>query len=140
MLRVRVFAFLLAALAATSARATHLSDVQGTVLVNNQAVGWNNEVVPGDRVKVVSGSAKIVYDNGASVTVAPGQTVLVLASPPAGPVEGSGSFGDQGPGLFAAGGTAAAVGYIAGGAAIAGGAGLAVALSSNSSAPKQLSP
>jgi hypothetical protein len=81
-----ILAFLTAAVSAAamplSANATHLSDVKGAVLVNNQPISASVEVVQGDRVKVVKGSATLVYSNGAAVPISSGQTLVVLASPP----------------------------------------------------------
>lgn len=65
-----------------SASAAHLSDVQGAVFVNNQPVSASVEVVQGDRIKAVKGSATLVYSNGTAVPVTPGETVVVLASAP----------------------------------------------------------
>jgi len=127
-------------IAATDASAIRLSGVQGSVFVNDQAVQLDVEVVPGDRVKVVSGAANIVYGDNNVVHVAPGQTVVALSSPPADPAQDAGAIGSMGASIFAAGGTAAAVGYIAGGAAIAGGAGLAVALANGASSAQPVSP
>ncbi len=74
---------------ATGAQAVHLSDVEGSVLVNNKKVAASKDVVAGDRVKVVSGAVKIVYDNGAVVNVTAGQTMVVLQTPPDLPVQAS---------------------------------------------------
>ena len=119
---------------AANAQAAYLSDVQGLVLVNNQPVAANTniEVVPGDRVKAVSGSVKVVYSNGAIVPVAAGDTLVVLANgpaptaspiPTASPSQVSGATGgykdDSGYSDYL---------YIGGGLAVAGGAGLGVAL------------
>ena len=77
-MRKSVFAGAVAAIVTTGASAAYLSDVHGTVLVNGLAVPPNAEVMPGDRVKAVSGPASIVYRSGKVVTVRPGQTVVVL--------------------------------------------------------------
>jgi len=127
-------------IAATDASAIRLSGVQGSVFVNNQAVQLDVEVVPGDRIKVVSGAANIVYGDNNVVHVAPGQTVVVLSSPPVDPAQDAVTAGGVGASLFAAGGTAVTVSYIAGGAAIAGGAGLAVALANGASSSQPVSP
>ena len=142
MLRRLTFIFALMGLAATSASATHLSDLQGSVLVNNRAVAANIELAPGDRVRVVSGSVRIVYNNGVIINVAPGQTIVVLKKPPEDHVEGAIlPPASAETGVFALGGTAASIGMVAGGAAVAGGAGLAVALSQKGTTPpKPLSP
>jgi hypothetical protein len=66
---------------ATSASAAYLSDIEGAVLVNNQPVSASLELAQGDRVKVVKGSANLVYSNGATVRIAAGQTLVVLANP-----------------------------------------------------------
>jgi hypothetical protein len=120
MLRTSIAGLAIAAIAVTSAFATHLSEVQGTALVNKKAAGANTELHPGDRVKAVSGSAKIIYDNGAVVKVASGRTVVVLSNPPEIPHVGTEAGALDSPDF----------GYIAAGAAVAGGAGLAILLSS----------
>ena len=89
MLRTAISGTVLLAFIATSASATHLSDVQGSVLVNNRTVASNIELAPGDRVRVVSGSARIIYNNDASINVAPGQTIVVLQKGPEDHVEGA---------------------------------------------------
>jgi hypothetical protein len=73
-------------------------------------------VDPGDRIRVVEGSADIVYENGALVTVQPGQTAVVLANAPA----ATGMTFDISDTAF-----------VAGGLLIGAGAGLAIALSKN---------
>jgi hypothetical protein len=73
----------------TGAQAVHLSDMDGPVLINGKKVAVSSNVVAGDRVKAVSGSVKIVYDNGAVVSVPKGQTVVVLQTPPDPPVQSS---------------------------------------------------
>lgn len=83
MFAIAAAAFAAAApLAATGAMAAFLMDIQGAVLVNDQPVSVGLEVAQGDRVKVVEGSAKLVYANGASVRIPPGQTMVVLSTPP----------------------------------------------------------
>jgi hypothetical protein len=68
---------------ALGAQAAHLDNVQGTVLVNRgsgfRAAGQDVELNPGDRVKVVSGTADIVYDHCRTVTVSRGQIILVVS-------------------------------------------------------------
>lgn len=119
-----IFSVIIAMMTA-NAQAAYLSDVQGAVLVNNQAVTTSVEVAPGDRVKVVSGSVNIVYSNGAIVPVAPGQTLVVLANPPGAPAPAtaadSGESNVWQPAL-----------YVGGGLAVAAGVGLALELSQNS--------
>ena len=66
---------------ATSARAAHLSDIQGGVLVNNLPVSQSIEVFQGDRIKALDGSATLVYCNGSAIAITPGQTIAVLACP-----------------------------------------------------------
>jgi hypothetical protein len=101
---------------ATSANAAHLSDIQGAVLVNNQPVSASAEVAQGDRIKVVNGSAVLVYSSGAAISITSGQTIVVLANPPE---QVSMKDGGNLPSP-----------YIYGGAlVVAGGAGLAIALS-----------
>ncbi len=80
MTRKLVSAAIIIAMAATNAHAAYLSDIQGAVLVNNQPVTSNVEVAPGDRVKAITGSVKVVYNNGTAVPVTAGETVVVLAS------------------------------------------------------------
>ena len=68
---------------------------------------------PGDRVHAGEGSADIVYENGSTVNVGAGQTVIVLSTAPANTV------GSQTPdagtyaagGMLAAGGVAAAIAF-----------------------------
>jgi hypothetical protein len=77
--RIPLLVAALTVVMAASALAADLSDVQGSVLVNNSAVSENTKLNSGDRVKAVSGSAKIVYSNGNVVEVSPGQTVAVTS-------------------------------------------------------------
>ena len=139
-MRLSIPVAVITVMAATNACAAHLSDMQGAVFVNNRAVSANIEVSPGDRVKAVSGSAKIVYDNGTVVQVRTGQLVLVLAPPEkAAPEPVSGSLERLEPGFLGIGGsTLGAAGLVAAGAV--GGASLAIAQSGNSGKPKPLSP
>ena len=128
MIRHTICVIALACLTATGAQAVHLSDVEGSVLVNNKKIAASKDVVAGDRVKVVSGAVKIVYDNGAVVNVAAGQTMVVLQTPPDLPVQASSSKdADVGIG-FGLGDT----GLLLGGALIAGGGAAAAAVTSNS--------
>jgi hypothetical protein len=114
---------------AATAQAADLTDVKGSVLVNNQAVSADVTVAPGDRIKAISGSAKIVYSNGMAVKVAPGQMAVVLRTPPEASLAGASLSGNSEDGFAAA-----------GGAAIAGAAGLTAAFSNTSGSPKPLSP
>lgn len=82
MFRKLIIPVLVAAAMATSARAAFLTDIKGAVLVNGQRVATSFQVAQGDRIKVVNGSASLVYGNGATVPVASGQTLAVLATPP----------------------------------------------------------
>ncbi len=129
MLRKVIFIFALASLTATGVSAAQLRDLEGKVLVNNQSVGAEIELAPGDRVRVVSGAAKIVYNECAVVNVAPGQTVVVLKHAPENREQCPDAAAGTEAGIMAAGGSGVGLGYIAGGAAVAGGAGLAIALS-----------
>ena len=135
MFRVSILAAAVLAITAASASAAYLTDIQGAVLVNNHEQA-GKEVQPGDRVKAVTGTVKIVYNNGAIVNVSPGQTAVVLANapertcPPDGSPRDSKGYCPEG-GSYSL-GTSATAG-LAIGAAVAGGVGLAVALSNNSS-------
>jgi hypothetical protein len=89
MIRTTMLAAIISAIAPESAVAADLgtcsadlSAVQGAVFVNNAAVTEPQPLAAGDRVRVASGFAKIVYCNGAIVELAEGQAVAVLASPP----------------------------------------------------------
>lgn len=89
MIRTSIFAAVLTAVTTASVSAADLgasmadlTDVQGSVFVNNSAVTGNTKLSAGDRVRSVTGSARIIYGNGAAVEVAAGQTVAVLAHPP----------------------------------------------------------
>lgn len=116
MSRNRIILAVIAAAMATSANAAHLSDIQGGVFVNNQPVSASAEVAQGDQIKVVKGSAVLVYSNGAAISITSGQTIVVLANPPEQVSMWDGG-GLPGP-------------YVYGGAlVVAGGAGLAIALS-----------
>jgi hypothetical protein len=67
---------------ASGANAAHLSDVEGAVFVNNQPVKASIEVVQGDRIKTLKGSATLVYADGAAVQIKPGHTLVVLDREP----------------------------------------------------------
>ncbi len=115
MSRNQIIIAVIAAAMATNANAAHLSDIQGAVLVNNQPVSASAEVAQGDRIKVVNGSAVLVYSNGAAISITSGQTIVVLANPPEQVSMKDGDLPSP---------------YIYGGAlVVAGGAGLAIALS-----------
>jgi hypothetical protein len=85
MLRKLIFSLVLAG-SLTSAQAAQLN-VEGTVLLNRgdgfQPVPSNIEVKPGDRIRVVQGSARIVYPNCYAVNLNTDQMAVVLANPPA---------------------------------------------------------
>ncbi|MBJ7532749.1 hypothetical protein JDN40_01250 [Rhodomicrobium vannielii ATCC 17100] len=72
-----------AALMATAAHATVLTNIQGSVMVDRgngfQPVSVTSPVVAGDRVRAVGGSADIVYDDGLVQKVVQSQTVAVLS-------------------------------------------------------------
>jgi len=120
MARKLVSAAVIMAMMATNAHAAYLSDIQGAVLVNNQPVTSNIEVTPGDRVKAVTGSVKVVYNNGTTVPVTVGETVVVLANN----VSPSGTYRDVSEPDYS-------TYYIVGGLVVAGGVGLGIALSQN---------
>jgi hypothetical protein len=67
---------------ATGANAAHLSDVEGAVFVNNKPIDASIEVIQGDRIKTLKGTATLVYANGAAVRIKPGHTLVVLENPP----------------------------------------------------------
>jgi len=71
------------ALMATDAQATVLTNIQGTVAVDRgngfQPVSVTSTVAVGDRVRCLSGSADIIYDNGMVQKVMQSQTVAVLS-------------------------------------------------------------
>ena len=126
-------AAVIAALFATNAAAVTLSNVEGTVSVNQgsgfQPASIGTTLSSGDRVRAsASGSANIVYDNGCSTRVAPSQVAVVLATPPA--CQG-GSLKDGGAAFAPAGiGTDT---LLVGGLVVGAGVGIAVALSNNNS-------
>jgi hypothetical protein len=129
MLRHAIYVFALTCLSATGALAVHLSDVEGSVLVNEKNVEASLDVAPGDRVKAVSGAAKIVYDNGTVVSVPAGQTVVVLQNPPDLPVLGLSSKDPEGDYMVAGFGE---TGYLLGGALVVGAGVGTAALTGNS--------
>jgi hypothetical protein len=102
-----------AALMMASAQAAVLTNVQGIVSVNH-GNGYIPAVTgagisPGDRIRAGEGSAEIAYDNGYVQRVGPGETGVVLSSPPAADCCRQDLMFLVGAGLFIAGGTAAAV-------------------------------
>ncbi len=61
--------------------------VEGTAEVD-QGSGFvqaadNIELLPGERIRVVSGTVSISYENGCSVGINTGQVAVVLSTPPA---------------------------------------------------------
>ncbi|MBT3070326.1 hypothetical protein KKP04_05530 [Rhodomicrobium sp. Az07] len=84
---------------ATSAHATVLTNIQGSVMVDRgsgfQPVSVTSPVVAGDRVRAIGGSADIVYNDGL-VQKVQSQTVAVLSRGGAGsgPDEQGGFSGD----------------------------------------------
>ena len=86
MLRKSISIALIASLAATGAQAALLTNVQGAVTVDRgygyAPAGSGSVIAPGDRVRAGEGSADIVYENGCTVKVDPGHTVIVLGSAP----------------------------------------------------------
>lgn len=141
--RAYVSAAVIAALFATNAAAVTLSNVEGTVSVNQgsgfQPASIGTALSSGDRVRASSsGSANIVYDNGCSTRVAPSQVAVVLATPPA--CQG-GSLKDGGGAAFAPAGIGTDT-LLVGGLVVGAGVGIAVALSdnNNSNTNYQVSP
>ncbi len=126
MVRKSIAIALIAALTAADAKAALLVNVEGAVAVNRgdgyQPAPAGAGIAPGDRVRAETGSADIVYENGCTVKVGPGQTVLVLYTPPAcNAAESSGLSTTT---------------YVVGGIAVAGGIGAAaILLSQNNSKP-----
>jgi hypothetical protein len=78
MSRMSLVLAIIASAMASGANAAHLSDVEGAVFVNNQPVKASIEVVQGDRIKTLKGSATLVYADGAAVQIKPGHTLVVL--------------------------------------------------------------
>jgi hypothetical protein len=111
-----------------------LKHFEGSVQVNGETVTADKDVVAGDRVKVLSGAAKIVYDNGAIVNIGAGQTAVVLQTPPDPPVQASNS-GSDADNCFSSSDPKCVLGVLAGGA----GVGLAVALSGAGNGGSQVS-
>jgi hypothetical protein len=123
MFRGLVTLSLIIALLTAPAEAALLSNVQGTVTVNQgdgfKPASGGAVVSPGDRVRVASGSADIVYDNGCAVHVWAGQVVAIQYAPPSCSGTSGGSLKDPVPetplwlyaggGLLVAGGAAAAI-------------------------------
>ena len=87
MLRKPIAIALIASLAVSGAQAALLTNIQGMVTVNHgygyEPAGAGGRVGPGDRVHAGEGSADIVYENGSTVNVGAGQTVIVLSTAPA---------------------------------------------------------
>jgi hypothetical protein len=87
MIRKLISCVVIASLIATGAEAAVLSNVQGSVIVNRgdgfQPAQGGTSIAPGDRVRVVAGSAEILYENGCVVKIGQGQMVAVLHTPPA---------------------------------------------------------
>ena len=114
---------LIASLAASGVQAALLTNIQGAVTVNHgygyEPAGVGGPVGPGDRVHAGEGSAAIVYENGSTVNVGPGQTVIVLSTAPANTV-GSQAQDTQT--------------YAAGGILVTGGVAAAIAISESKSA------
>jgi hypothetical protein len=103
-----------AALMTVSVQAAVLTNVQGIVSVNHgngyiPAVTGAG-IAPGDRVRAGEGSAEIAYENGYVQRIGPGETGVVLTSPPEADNRSNRDLlfliGAE---LFIAGGTAAAV-------------------------------
>jgi hypothetical protein len=86
MVRKLISSLVIVSLIATGAEAAVLANVQGSVIVNRgdgfQPAQSGASMAPGDRVRVVQGSAEILYDNGCVVRVGSGQMVAVLHTPP----------------------------------------------------------
>ncbi len=131
MLRTSISIAVIAALMASGAEAALLTNIQGAVMVNRGAgfspAGNVAEVAPGDRVRAGQGSADIVYENGCSVKVGPGQMAVVLAAAP----NCQGGLKDG-----AAEETGVSTGtLVIGGLVVAGGIGAGIALSQNNGKP-----
>ncbi|MGO9485294.1 MAG: hypothetical protein ACLPX9_12020 [Rhodomicrobium sp.] len=134
MVRKTISIALVASLAATSAQAALLTNVEGGVSVDRgygfAPAGASSVIAPGVRIRTGEGSADIVYENGCTVKVAPGQTVIVLGSPP--------------PCREAAGAPAGGVSenalYLGGALAVGGGAAAAILLTQSNSSSRPASP
>jgi hypothetical protein len=125
MVRRLISSLIIASLFATGAEAAMLvADSQASILVNRgdgfQPAQSGTVVAPGDRVRVISGSASIVYDNGYAVKVGAGQMVAVLQSPPNSGGETTSSLKDPPSNMTYA--------YIGGGLLLAGGIGAGTVL------------
>jgi hypothetical protein len=113
MFRKMIAIVLIASLTASSTEAALLTNIQGRVTVNHgygyESAGVGGQVGPGDRVHAGDGSADIVYENGSTVKVGSGQTVIVRSTAPAS------TDGSQTPdaGIYAAGGMLATGGVAA---------------------------
>jgi hypothetical protein len=87
MLRKPIAVVLIASLTVSGAQAALLTNIQGTVTVNHgygyEPAGVGGPVGPGDRVHAGEGAADIVYENGSTVSVRSGQTVIVQSTAPA---------------------------------------------------------
>jgi hypothetical protein len=130
--RTYVSAAVIAALFATNAAAVTLSNVEGTVSVNQgngfQPASIGTTLSSGDRVRAsANGSANIVYDNGCSTRVAPSQVAVVLATPPA--CQGA-SLKDGGAAAFGPAGFGTDT-LLVGGLLVGAGVGVAVAVSND---------
>jgi hypothetical protein len=115
MLRKPIAIMLSATLAVSGAQAAVLTNIQGTVTVNHgygyEPAGVGGPVGPGDRVHAGEGSAAIVYENGSTVNVGPGQTVIVLSTPPANTIgtQAQDTQSYAASGMLVSGGVAAAI-------------------------------
>jgi hypothetical protein len=122
MLRKPIAIVLSATLAVSGAQAALLTNIQGTVTVNHgygyEPAGVGGPVGPGDRVHAGEGSADIVYENGSTVSVRSGQTVIVQSTAPAS------AAGSQ---------TQDAQTYVAGGMLVSGGVAAAIVISERNS-------
>jgi hypothetical protein len=122
MIRKLIASVVIASLIATGAEAAVLANVQGSVIVNRgdgfQPAQGGASIAPGDRVRVVQGSAEILYENGCVVRVGSGQMVAVLHTPPnckaGSSVSSGGNSGDSATMTYV---------YIGGGLLVAGGIG-----------------
>jgi hypothetical protein len=118
----------ISALLTASAEAALLSNVQGDVTINRgdgfKPASGGAVVSPGDRIRVASGSADIVYENGCAVKVAGGQVVAVQYSGPS----CGGSSGGGGGGLKDGVSETPVMLYVGGGLLLAGGAAAGVIL------------
>ncbi len=131
MVRKSISIAVIAALMASSAEAALLTNVQGTVTVNRgdgySPAGAGSVILPGDRVRAGEGSADIVYENGCTMRVGPGQTSIVLYAAP----DCNGGSKDAAVDTGISTGTLLIGGVLVVGGAVAGG----IALSQTSSKP-----